>query len=86
MASIGFALRGINNIPASKRVRSKTPSLILKDIPASRKWDLLILKDIPGSRPNFFVFRAFLNQVVNWHLPLPAHFAWTRARIYPIRN
>jgi hypothetical protein len=39
-----------------KRVRSEEASLILKDIPASRKWDLLMLKDIPASSANFLYF------------------------------
>jgi len=39
-----------------KRVRSPEARLILKDIPASRKWDLLMAKDIPASlQGHFFV-------------------------------
>ena len=46
-----------------KRVRSKVALLILKDIPASRKWDLLMAKDIPASRagPFFCCFCAIAN-------------------------
>ena len=44
--SITFRLR--------KRVRSQTRLLILKDIPASRKWDLLMAKDIPASLLGLF--------------------------------
>jgi hypothetical protein len=36
-------------------------SLILKDIPASRKWDLLMTKDIPASLRHFFVERIILS-------------------------